>query len=30
MIFEEIYKSAGLVPINEINVLKMNRECVFL
>ena len=28
MIFEEIYKSAGLVPINEINVLKMNRMCI--
>ena len=28
MIFEEIYKSTGLVPINEINVLKMNRMCI--
>ena len=28
MIFEEIYKSTRLVPINEINVLKMNRMCI--
>ena len=28
MIFEEIYKSTGLMSINEINVLKMNRMCI--